>query len=96
MQKQKNKLSNLRAHCTALLISKNFNSHVTTEVNLADKSMHAYKIKQHSLRNDLKKYMNRLRLINVKKEDSIHIRERNILRMVDLTENDIFHAETKE
>ena len=64
MQKQKNKLSNLRAHCTALLISKNFNSHVTTEVNLADKSMHAYKIKQHSLRYDFKKYMNRLRLVH--------------------------------
>jgi len=26
--------------------------------------MHAYKIKQHSLRDDLKKYMNRLRLIH--------------------------------
>ena len=32
----------------------------------------------------------------VKKKDSIHIRERNILRMVDFTENDIFHAETEE
>ena len=64
MQIQKNQLSNLRAHCTALLISKNLNSHVTTEVSLADKSMHAYKIKQHSLRDDLKKYMNRLRLIH--------------------------------
>ena len=31
-----------------------------------------------------------------KKEDSLDIRERNILRMVDLTENDIFHAEIEE
>ena len=46
------------------MISKNFNSHVSTEVNLADKSMHAYKKKKNSLRDDLKKYMNRLRLVH--------------------------------
>jgi len=31
-----------------------------------------------------------------KKEESIDIKERNILRIVDLTENDIFNAETEE
>jgi len=52
---QKNKLSNLRVYYPALLISKNFDSLVTAELILANQSMHAYRIKQQSLRDDLKK-----------------------------------------
>ena len=52
---QNNKLSNLRVQYPALLNSKNFDSLVTDYVILADQSIHAYRIRQESLRDDLKK-----------------------------------------
>ena len=65
-EKQINQLSNIRAHYTTQLIGETLDNLVNTEINLTDRSMYVYQIKQNSLREDLEKYINELSLVNDK------------------------------